>query len=40
MQALLRCRHEQRPEEECFARLVRVTDNAHRVASVEGGRVR
>ena len=32
MQELLRCRHQQRPEDECFNRMVQAIDNGHRVA--------
>jgi len=32
MQELLRCRHQQRPEDECFKRMVQAIDNGHRVA--------
>ncbi len=35
MQELLRCRHQQRPEDECFNRMVQTIDNSHRVAQGE-----
>ena len=32
LQELLRCRHRQRPEDECFDRMVQAIDNSHRLA--------
>lgn len=32
MQELLRCRHQGRPEDECFDRMVRAIDNEYRTA--------